>query len=259
MPRGPRRFRAYLDAMTDGHGDLKLPLPLFNPMGNEHVAAVLDRLIDAGAEATARDALARVAERLPKDALGGAVRVALVVADDAGGGWTDRCLSDEQARFQGRALRTRGWAVGVLWTGDPPTAHGPERIAAATAEAVYRHAYQRRHGEPRVLRDRLLQEGLAAHFGGERERSPGPSALSRTAEVMGPYLDSDRLATCVACLYGDDAAKRAGYDPLGLPPWAGFAFGAEAVASAGCDPVAALATGPATPVPMLSGRTRSAG
>ena len=92
--------------MTDGDGGLKLPLPLFNPMGNEHVAAVLDRLIDAGAEATARDALARVAERLPKDALGGAVRVALVVADDAGGGWTDRCLSDEQARFQGRALRT---------------------------------------------------------------------------------------------------------------------------------------------------------
>ena len=108
MPRGPQRFRAYLDAMTDGDGGLKLPLPLFNPMGNEHVAAVLDRLIDAGAEATARDALARVAERLPKDALGGAVRVALVVADDAGGGWTDRCLSDEQARFQGRALRTRG-------------------------------------------------------------------------------------------------------------------------------------------------------
>ena len=39
--------------MTDGSGGLKLPLPLFNPMGKEHVAAMLDRLIAAGAEGTA--------------------------------------------------------------------------------------------------------------------------------------------------------------------------------------------------------------
>ncbi len=187
------------------------------------------------------------------------MRVALVVADDAGGGWTDRFLSDEQVRFQGRALRTRGWAVCVLWTGDPPHAHAPERIEAATAEAAYRLAYQRRHGEPRLLRDRVLQEGLAARFGGTPEHRLDPAALSRTAEVMGTHLDSDRLATCFACLYGDDAARRAGYDPLGLLPWAGFAFGAEAVANAGCDPVRALADGAATPVPMLRGETTGAG
>ena len=190
MPRGPQRFRAYLDAMTDGHGDLKLPL--FNPMGKGHIAALLDRLIGAGAEGPAREELARVAERLSEDALGGAVRVALVVADDAGGGWTDRCLSDEQVRFQGRALRKREWAVAVLWTGDPPHAHGPERIAAATAEAVYRHAYQRRHGEPRRLRDRLLQEGLAVRFGGAPGSRPAPAERARTASVVRGHLDTDR-------------------------------------------------------------------
>jgi len=239
--------------MTDGRGDLKLPLPLFNPMGSEHVAAMLDRLIGAGAEDTAREALARVADRLSEDALVGAARVALVVADDAGGGWTDRFLSDEQVRFQGRALRRRGWAVAVLWTGDPPDAHAPARIAAATAEAAYRLAYQRRHGEPRLLRDRLLQEGLAARFGGTPEHRLGDSATAFTAKVVGRHLDSDRFDTCFACLYGDDASRRAGYDPLGLPPWAGLAFGAEAVANGGCDPLRALATGPATPVPMLRG------
>ena len=242
--------------MTDGRGDLKLPLPLFNPMGSDHVAAVLDRLIDAGAEGTAREALARVADRLSEDALGDAVRVALVVADDAGGGWTDRCLSDEQARFQGRALRTRGWAIAVLWTGDPPHAHRPERIAAATTEAVYRHAYQNRHGEPRVLRDRLLQEGLAARFGGTPEHRPDHAATASTADEVERHLGSDRFPTCFACFYGDDAAIRTGHDPLGLPPWAGYAFGVEAVASAGCDPVRALATGPATPVPLLRDNTK---
>ena len=245
--------------MTDGRGDLKLPLPLFNPMGNEHVAAVLDRLIGARAEDTAREAVARVADRLPEDALGGAARVALVVADDAGGGWTDRFLSDEQVRFQARALHKRGWAVAVLWTGDPPHAHAPERIEAATVEAVYRLAYQRRHGEPRLLRDRLLQEGLAARFGGTPEHRLGDSATALTAKVVGRHLDADRFDTCFACLYGDDAARRAGYDPLGLPPWAGFGFGAEAVARAGCDPVRALATGPATAVPMLRCQPRDTG
>ncbi len=238
--------------MTGGRGDLKLPLPLFNPMGSEHVAAVLDRLIGAGAEDTAREALSRVADRLSENALGGAARIALVVADDAGGGWTDRFLSDEQVRFQGRALRKRGWAVAVLWTGDPPHAHAPERIEAATVEAVYRLAYQRRHGEPRLLRDRLLQEGLAGSFGAVRGHRLDPAALARTAEVIGRHLDSDRLATCFACLYGDQAAGRAGYDPLGLAPWAGLAFAAEAVAAAGCDPVTALETGPGTALPALS-------
>ena len=182
--------------MTDGHGDLKLPLPLFNPMGKEHVAAVLDLLIAGGAEATARSALARVAERLSEDA------------------------------------------------------HGPQRIAAATAEAVYRHAYQRRHGEPR-LRDRLLQEGLAARFGGAPEARLDPAERARTDAIVRRHLDSDRFATCFACLYGDDAAGRAGYDPLGLAPWAGLAFAAETVAAAGCDPVEALATGPRTALPAL--------
>ena len=240
--------------MTGGRGDLKLPLPLFNPMGKDHVAAMLDRLIGARAEDTAREALARVADRLSEDALGGATRVALVVADDAGGGWTDRFLSDEQVRFQSRALRKRGWAVTVLWTGDPPHAHAPERIDAATAEAVNRLAYQRRHGEPRLLRDRLLQEALAARFGWTPEHRLGDSATAFTAKVVGRHLDSDRFGTCFACLYGDDAARRAGYDPLGLPPWAGFGFGAEAVASAGCDPLHALSTGPATAVPLLRGQ-----
>ena len=37
QPRGPQRFRDYLNAMVDGDGDLRLPLPLFNPMGQNHV------------------------------------------------------------------------------------------------------------------------------------------------------------------------------------------------------------------------------
>lgn len=163
IERDGDRFRAYLAAMVGAGGELKLPLPLFNPMAREHVAVLLDRLILAGAEATAGEALRAAEPRLA--AVGDALRVALVVADDAVGGWTDRYLSDEQVRFQGHGIFRRGWAVVALWSGDPPQAASGTHLAAATAAAVWRCAYQRSHGEPKSLRHRLLQEGLAAAFG----------------------------------------------------------------------------------------------
>ena len=297
IERGGDRFRAYLTAMVGAGGELKLPLPLFNPMAREHVAALLDRLIAAGAEATAREALGAAELRLA--AVDDALRVALVVADDAVGGWTDRYLSDEQVRFQGHGIFRRGWAVVALWSGDPPQAASGDHLAAATAAAAWRCAYQRGHGEPKSLRHRLLQEGLAAAFASGvvhtlqeatlREQPSPEYALHRhplqqqahaepehgaqkhpervfleyplhryaldreelayTAEVVRPQLDATHFPTCFTCLYGDEAARSAGYTPLGLSPWAGFAYAAHvayAAVAAGCDPIRALETGPAT-------------
>ena len=43
LPRNGERFRAYLATMTDPiTRDLKLPLVAMNPMGKEHVPALLD-------------------------------------------------------------------------------------------------------------------------------------------------------------------------------------------------------------------------
>jgi hypothetical protein len=46
VPRGPARFRDYLRTMIDADtGDLALPLAAMNPMGKDHVPALLDRLL----------------------------------------------------------------------------------------------------------------------------------------------------------------------------------------------------------------------
>jgi len=93
LPRNMERFRAYLATMTvPATGDLKLPLVAMNPMGKEHVPALLDEWIALGADDLAARAVAEAAIQL--DRVGGEFQVGLVMADDAKGGWTNRYFSE---------------------------------------------------------------------------------------------------------------------------------------------------------------------
>ena len=54
MPRGMERFREYIKTMTDAEtGDLALPLVAMNPMGKDHIPALIDEYIALGAETIA--------------------------------------------------------------------------------------------------------------------------------------------------------------------------------------------------------------
>src|SRR5690242_1109074 len=86
MPRGRERFNEYIKTMTDREtGDLVLPLVAMNPMGREHVAALIDEYIALGAEKIAQDAIASVTGEFARD-----YKVGVVVSDDLKGGWTNR-------------------------------------------------------------------------------------------------------------------------------------------------------------------------
>src|SRR6188508_2557185 len=90
MPRGMERFREYIKTMTDPEtGDLALPLVAMNPMGKDHIPALIDQYIALGAESVAQDAMAHVTGDFSRD-----YKVALVVSDDLKGGWTNRWASE---------------------------------------------------------------------------------------------------------------------------------------------------------------------
>ena len=58
MPRGMERFREYIKTMTDAEtGDLALPLVAMNPMGKDHVPALIDEYLALGAEEIAQGAV----------------------------------------------------------------------------------------------------------------------------------------------------------------------------------------------------------
>jgi hypothetical protein len=220
MPRGMERFQAYLATMVDpGTRDLKLPLVVMNPMGKEHVPALLDEYLAFDVDGLAARAVAEAEARLAHAP--GEFKVTLVISDDLRGGWTNRYTSEFGHRFQSKAYYRRGWLTGILWTS--------ERAAVQTAreevlQAVYRGAYIEEHGFARTLREMLAQEGYALARAGCTQPALDPEELEYTREVIAPHLDTTDYPICFACVFGDEAANSLGYAPLGLSPRAGLAL-----------------------------------
>jgi hypothetical protein len=230
MPRGGERFRAYLAAMIDPETrDLKLPLSGMNPMGKDHVPALLDQYIALDAEAVALRAMADAKSRLDSaQAESGQAefkqaefKVALVLSDDAMGQWTNRYTSEFNRRFGTRAHHRRGWIEVGLWTSETPSA---KLVREETLSAIYRAAYIERHGFASALRQMMAQEAFAMAMAGCDKPALDADEISYTREIIEPHLDTKDYPTIIACLFGDEAAHCLGYQPMGLGERAGLAL-----------------------------------
>lgn len=220
MPRGWERFQTYLRAMIDPQTrDLKLPLVAMNPMGKDHVPALLDEYLALEADTIAARAVAEAASHLTQ--VPGQFKVTLVMADDAMGAWTNRYSTEFGHRFESKPYFRRGWLTGLLWTSDPPSAHA---VRDEVLTAIYRGAHIQQHGFARTLRDRLAQEGYAMAMAGCAQPALDAEELDYTREVIAPHLDTTDYPTIMVCVFGDDAAHSLGYPPLGLSTRAGLAL-----------------------------------
>jgi hypothetical protein len=226
IPRGVERFQAYLRTMIDAKsGDLRLPLSGMNPMGKSHVPALLDTYLALGAEDVAVQTLRELAAATTE--VPGEFKVALVVVDDAEGGWTNRYTVEFEHCFQEQALWKRGWLVAILWTSENPDS---VRVKGEICAVVHRAAYITRHGPARTLRQMLAQEGAVQARAGGRGARLNAEEIIYTRAVIAPLLDAEDRPTILSVLFGDPAAKALGYTPLGLSDRAGLAMAlAEAV------------------------------
>src|SRR5262245_39429568 len=103
MPRNYERFKQYLRTITGGRQTMELPsLGIMNPMGKDHVTVLLDQLLAMDADGIAARTIAEASARVADDP--GEFKVALVIADDLMGGWTNRYDYEYKIRFPG------GWA-----------------------------------------------------------------------------------------------------------------------------------------------------
>jgi len=220
LPRDMTRFRAYIDAMTDPvTGDLKYPLVAMNPMGKEHVPALLDEWMALGADDAARRAVADAAPRL-RD-VSGEFQVGLVIADDLKGGWTNRYTYEFAHRFLSKAFHRRGWLTGMLWTSEAPSAAVARQEALM---AVYRGAWIEQHGYAKTLREMLAQESYAMKNAGCTAPSLDADDLAYTREAIARDLDATDQPTLMTCLFGDKAGATLGYPRLGFSNRAGLAL-----------------------------------
>lgn len=245
-PRGPARFKAYLEAVTGGGNIIIAPLANMNPMGKEHVAELIDDLLAWNAEGVVAEVLAAAETRL--GGLEGTLssvnlKVGLVLTDDLKGGWTNRYLTDMTQRFENAYDLERDFALVSVWTSQVWTANTLERAVLST---VYRTLYKKAYKLPVTLREMLRQEGLALHFARATPTlEPGDLVYSRA--VLEPHLDAAEWAVILPCLYGDAAARAVGHPPLGLSANAGYAVALDDARCGAADaaPGAALAAGTA--------------
>jgi hypothetical protein len=230
IPRGLGRFRHYLRTISNRDGtDIELtPLLIMNPMGKDHITALLDALLALDADGVGARAAADASDRLAE--VPGDFRAAVVVADDLMGGWTNRYDWEFtlrfgprplQARLGSKAMLRRFWVTGVLWSSEAPSEWA---VREAVLTAAHRVAYWQRHGIPRTLRDMLAQEGHVMAAVGCAGPVLDAEDLAYTREVLAPYLDADDKRTAIECLFGDAAARTLGFSPRGLSPWAGLAL-----------------------------------
>ena len=224
MPRGMERFREYIKTMVDAKtGDLALPLVAMNPMGKDHVPALIDEYLALGAEDIAKEAVSTIARRggtlVPPDKAD--FKVALVVSDDLKGGWTNRWASEYSHRIEGAAITKRGWLVGILWTSEPAS---EQNVRDAVLTSIYRAEYLQTHAAPATLGEMLDQEGYAMARAGCATPQLDDDDLAYTRSVIKPHLGASDRATVIACLFGDRAAAALGYPPQGLSERAGLAL-----------------------------------
>ena len=144
----------------------------------------------------------------------------LVVADDLGGGWTNRYASEfSLITGQGRSSPfRRAWLAGVLWSSEPASVRG---VWETVQMSVHRTAYIHRHGKPVTLRDFLSQEGDAMARAGCITPTIDVEDLDYTRQLLTPYLDDSNARTIMECLYGDEAGRTLGFTPCGLSHRAG--------------------------------------
>ncbi|HEU0185805.1 MAG TPA: hypothetical protein VFS27_10860 [Blastocatellia bacterium] len=190
-----------------------------NPIGKAHVPARLDEYLAFDADGVAARAVAEAESRLSN--VEGAFKVALVIADDAMGGWTNRYSSEFVARYGSKPILKRGWITGILWTSETPAAQSTRE---ETLTAVYRAAYIQQHGFAVTLRGLMAQEGYAMATAGCAKPPLDDDEIEYTRAVIDPNLDSKDYPVIITSLFGDVAAASLGYAPSGLGERAGFAL-----------------------------------
>ncbi len=216
QPRGFSRFQEYLEILRNEAGEMELPISNVNPMAKPHVLERVGQLLALDGEAVALAAAHEGAARLGD--VVDALRLIVIVADDAAGGWTNRAFAEFGHRYESKHQVQRGWIVVMLWSSEEPTADG---VRTETLATLYRTVDERKHGAVCKLREVMEREGRTMRFAGHTRRYDDTTLRAIRATIE-PLLDSHAAPIVMAALYGDAIAASLGYPPLGVPDRGGY-------------------------------------
>ncbi len=221
--RSPR-FLAYLSRV-----EREWVMAAYNPMAGAAALATVERLISLGAEEIARESGDQAARRC---VFAGEITLAIVVPSP--GMWTDRIATEAEHRTTGK--RRAGHGLVQIWAGEPISAAHVRR--EASAETI-RTIWGELHAPPASLSAVLAREGLAYAAGPDPFGSPSGEERETVHGALQVLGDTTASSEIISVLYGDAAAARMGWPPLGLAEHAGFRCAVDvatrAIADQGLD------------------------
>jgi hypothetical protein len=218
IPIGMERFNAYIRLLEgDKKGDLSLPIVNYNPMAKPHVSEKLKELRELNAEEIISKTLEKINTEFKDDF---PISVVLNLADDLMGGWTNRYTTDYDSRFRIQAYVKRNFCAPLFWSSENYSA---KLVEERTTEACRRMIYRMQHEQPVTLKEHVLQENFAL-ANSSHEKISDPGVLKKWYEEN---KTSENFIAIFNFLYGDEAAEKMGYSPVGIKEsFAGFHFAA---------------------------------
>ena len=204
QPRSPERFQNYLKLLQgDSKGDLVLPIGNFNPMAKEHVVEKLQELKIMKAEQLIAKTLSDLNKTTTSSKENSVFKVALNVADDLHGGWTNKYTVDYDSKFKFNALFERQFCVPILFASETFT---EELIIQRTKEYCFRSVNWLTHPKPKTLKQHVDQEAFVATWDKHFEML-SKEIFQKLDSFYNLHQNTDRYDVIFNFFYGDTVCK----------------------------------------------------
>lgn len=224
MPLSQHRFRAYLHLLQGASkDDMLMPIASYNPMAKPHV---LEKIIDLQAmkaEQLMTATLQELNREFRHSKSDHTIKVAINIADDIGGGWTNHYATDFDNKFKINGLVSRNFCTPILWTSET---YSEDLVVRRTREYAYRTLYWVKQAKRLVtLQDHLEQEIFVA-----QKMAIQPSIDEKGVQLLKRFYEQHTGASAYNLLfnffYGDEAAQSLGYPSCGINSATGFDYAA---------------------------------
>jgi hypothetical protein len=222
-PPNPTRFQDYLNLLSPNRKDVILPISAYNPMAKDHVLLQLEVLKTLNTEGVMQTVISKVNAQIGGGEFG--FQVALVLADDLKGGWTNRILTDYKSKFEdGFNQEKRPFCTPFFWSSED---FDIEKIERRVEAYLWRTVFQVENGFNKTLLHHIQQEAFV------KKKMNITEINYEEGDLVQELFDNNKLNTSepfiLAFLYGDDAVEHLGHRVIGAFEDMGFLMARQLV------------------------------
>lgn len=212
-PMNPTRFQAYLQLLQgDTKGDLMLPIGGFNPMAKPPISLKIKELQELKAEEIIKETLNTINKKWQHKGKNQTFKVALNLADDLHGGWTNRYTTDYDARFKINALVNRNFCTPYFWSSE---IYDENLIQQRTLEAVFNTIYWLENPKPLTLKNHIEQLNFVSQ-NIDNQLFSSNIDIEKIDTFYQKNLQSDNYHIIFNFLYGDTASAQMAFPTYGI-------------------------------------------